>query len=161
MSRRAGEPSVWSLGILRRLGRPIEGPEPFFEPLQSRFDSILGQAIGWYRLLAACSKNYSLAKLLNSLLKDCGPSSLSTCTFHLLIYNFGVKTPEDVNLQPTIVRFDKNQVLQSISVQYAYALTNNHERSVTGLITSGSLCLCGLALLHGWQRLSQSQCPMS
>ena len=161
MGRRAGEPCVWSLGTLRRLKRPIEGPEPFFVPLQSRFDSILGQAIGWYRLLATSSKNHSLAKLLNCLLKDFRPLSLSTCTLHLLNYNFSGRTIEDINLKPTIVRFDKNQVLQSISVQYAYALTNNHERSVTGLITSGSLSLCGLALLHGWQRLSQRQFPMS
>ena len=46
MSRWAGEPSVWSLGTLRRLRRPIEGPEPFFVLLQSRFGRILGQAIG-------------------------------------------------------------------------------------------------------------------
>ena len=160
MSRRAGEPSVWSLGTLRRLRRPTEGPGPFFETFQSRFDSILGQAIGWYRLLATCSKSHSLAKSSNSLLKDCGPLSLSTCTLHLRNYNFGGRTTKDINVKPTIVRFDKIRYCNPFQSNM-HALTNNHGRSVTGLITTGSLCLCGLALLHGWQRLSQSQCPMS
>ena len=159
-SRRTGEPSVWSLGTLRRLKRPIEGAEPLFVPLQSRFESILVQAIGWYRLLATCSKSHSLATRLNSLLKDCGPLSLSTCTLHLLNYNLGGRTTKDINLKPTIVRFDKIRYCNPFQSNM-HALTNNHERSVTGLITSDSLCLCGLALLHGWQRLSQSQCPMS
>ena len=75
-------------------------------------------------------------------------SLLSTCTLHLLNYNFGGRTKKDINLKPTIVRFDKIRSCNPFQSNI-HALTNNHGRSVTGLITSGSLCMCGLALLHG------------
>ena len=80
--------------------------------------------------------------------------SFSSCTLHLLNYNFGELTTKDINLKLTIVRFDEIRYCNPFQSNM-HALTNNHGRSVTGLIKSCSLCLYGLALLHGWQRLSQ------